>query len=768
MRSGHLNSAVSSERRSRKPELPEPEAHSLRFGVFDLNIHTRELRKSGTRIRLQEQPFRVLALLLERPGELISREELRRRLWGETEFGDFDQAINVAVKKLRLALGDDADNPRFIETLPRRGYRFIAPVSAPQNETPAFSPGLAERMAIESRPPARRLRWRYAVAAAAALILVAVAWILANQPRTHSFGVVGPGEFRLVPLTGSLGFEVQPQFSPDGKEIAYAWAPGMGSLPDIYVKLLNEGSPVRLIPPQDGVGHILPAWSPDGRYIACVRFERPPDLKPAANESPAQQIEKRRELRPAAAVYMAPAVGGAEKKLFDVAEISDLRWSPDGTWLLTSERSERDGPLSLYRLSLDGSERRRLTFPPPNFYGDSLPVFSPDGRLIAFSRNFSSGGLDIFVMDANGGEPRRLTFDAEHIRGIAFSQNGREIVFSSARGGGERRALWRVPVEGGTPKQLPFGSDDAESPAIPWKGNHLAYVQSTYSDKIWAYDIPAPGQAQTPGRVAIGSRQSQAAPQFSPDGRRVAFASSRSGSWEIWVSAPDGANPVQLTSFGARQTGSPHWSPDGKQLAFDARPEKHSDIYVIDAAGGKPRRITSSGNNDAVVPNWSRDGHWIYYASNAGGNWDLWKTPLDGSRPPVQVTRQGGFAPFESSDGKTLYYAKWNDSGIYSMPVSGGPETEITGELLRGVWRYWSLTDKGIYLVRPGRQANSSEVVPMLSFFTFETKKITDLRTLEKPPKQGPGMTVSPDGKLLLFCQSDDGGSEIMIVENFR
>src|SRR5205807_2728129 len=167
MRSGHLNSAVSSETRSPKPDIPEHEAHSLRFGVFDLNIRTRELRKSGTRIRLQEQPFRVLAVLLERPGELISREELRRRLWGETEFGDFDQAINVAVKKLRLALGDDADNPRFIETLPRRGYRFIAPVSAAQNGASAVSPSQAEPIAQTSPSIAARFSWWYAVAAVA-------------------------------------------------------------------------------------------------------------------------------------------------------------------------------------------------------------------------------------------------------------------------------------------------------------------------------------------------------------------------------------------------------------------------------------------------------------------------------------------------------------------------------------------------------------------------------------------------------------------------
>src|SRR6185437_6709670 len=271
--------------------------------------------------------------------------------------------------------------------------------------------------------------------------------------------------------------------------------------------------------------------------------------------------------------------------------------------------------------------------------------------------------------------------------------------------------------------------------AVSPAGNHLAFVQSTYSDKIWAYDIPVPGESPTPARVAIASRQLQVAPQFSPDGRRVAFASTRSGSWEIWVSSPGGTNAIQLTRFGGRQTGSPHWSADGKQIAFDARPEKHSEIYVIDAEGGEPRRLTRSGDKDAVVPNWSQDGRWIYYASNAGGNWDLWKTPVDGSNQPVQVTTHGGFAPFESRDGKTLYYAKWNEAGIYSMPTSGGPETLVTGELLPNLWRYWSLGERGIYLLRPARKPNSTDIIPMLSCLPFATGKIVDLRLLDGTAK---------------------------------
>jgi len=758
------------------PELQPPdhksmngeEGHLLCFGTFELNLHTRELRKAGVRIRLQEQPFKVLVMLLERRGELVSREELKRRLWGEAEFGDFDQAINVAVKKLRLALGDDAENPRFVETLPRRGYRFIAPIAMPNNLGPADAATPAHELPTDVRLLNNKSKRWAAGIGAVTIAMAAIIAIAVNRPRTRPLGVTATNEFRLVPLTASLGYEMDPQFSPDGKEIAYAWVSGKNELPDIYVKLLGDGAPVRLLPQQTGVGHVVPTWSPDGRYLACVRFERLPDPAPNPNKSLTEQMKERMASRRSAAVYLVPATGGEEKKLFQVGEISDLRWSPDGKWLLAAERSNWQEPMSLYHTSLDGGERVRLTFPPENYTGDSEPAFSPDGKLIAFSRNFSSGAFDVFVMNAAGGEPRRLTNDGEHISGIAFSQNGQDIIFSSARGGGERRGLWRVPVFGGAPRQLPFGTDNSGAPAVSPAGNHLAFVQSTYSDKIWAYDIPVPGESPTPARVAIASRQLQVAPQFSPDGRRVAFASTRSGSWEIWVSSPGGTNAIQLTRFGGRQTGSPHWSADGKQIAFDARPEKHSEIYVIDAEGGEPRRLTRSGDKDAVVPNWSQDGRWIYYASNAGGNWDLWKTPVDGSNKPVQVTTHGGFAPFESRDGKTLYYAKWNEAGIYSMPTSGGPETLVTGELLPNLWRYWSLGERGIYLLRPARKPNSTDIIPMLSFLPFATGKIVDLRLLDGPPNPGPGMAVSPDGKLLLCTQPDEGGSEIMIVENFR
>ena len=743
----------------------------FRFATFEVDVPTGELRKAGLRIRLQDQPFKVLVMLLERAGEVVSRDELKQRLWTDSEFGDFDQGINVAIKKIRTALGDESDNPRFIETLARRGYRFIAPVAS----TSAMPVPVREAQNPFSQVTTRRLpKWAYISAISVGLLLLA-GFILLRRPHVYSLGLLStPSSFRLAPLTGSLGYEADPQFSPDGKMIAYAWSPGdKDSPPNIYVKLLGAGNARALVSGDKDTLRALPAWSPDGRFIACVRAVRIPlpDFSKEKNsdkESIASKLVKDRDNRkPNAAIYLIPAVGGEEKKLFDIGFISDLKWSPDGKWFLIGTRENKNEPVALYRYSIDGSERKQLTFPPANFNGDTVPTFSPDGSLIAFSRNHSSGGSDIFVMPSNGGQPRQITFDAQHVHGITFTGDGKQLIFSSAREGGARRALWRVAVTGGRPMRLPFGTDNADMPAIDRDGDHLAYVQLNWSAKIWAYDIPANGEAPGEPKVLIGSRQLQVGPQYSPDGKRIAFASSRTGPWEIWISAADGSNPIQLTNFGDRQTGTPRWSYDGKYIVFDARPERRSDIYSIDSQGGTPRRLTS-GPYDNVVPSFSRDGKWVYYSSNAGGNWDLWKVAMNGDSKPVQLTHNGGFSTFESTDSRTLYYTKWDKPGIYSMPAQGGPETLVTIDHLGG-WGAWAVVEDGLYFLRPVQKpGDTKQLLPSLAFYSLSSKTTKDVRILNDTPNPGPSLAISPDRKTVLYTQPDQGGADIMIVDNFR
>src|SRR6516225_7279261 len=155
------------------------------------------------------------------------------------------------------------------------------------------------------------------------------------------------------------------------------------------------------------------------------------------------------------------------------------------------------------------------------------------------------------------------------------------------------------------------------------------------------------GQSPPPTKL-IASTEFDGSQQFSPDGKRIVFASSRSGSVEIWVCDSDGSNPWQLTFVGGRGAGTPRWSPDSRQVAFDAGPEGNGDIFVVSVEGGRPRRLTTDASND-VVPSWSRDGKWVYFASDRTGAWQTWKMPAEGGQA-VQVTKHGGFTAFESMD----------------------------------------------------------------------------------------------------------------------
>lgn len=260
----------------------------------------------------------------------------------------------------------------------------------------------------------------------------------------------------------------------------------------------------------------------------------------------------------------------------------------------------------------------------------------------------------------------------------------------------------------------------------------------------------------------IASTRGDFAQQISPDGKKIAFQSGRSGSYQIWLCDSDGQNLTQLTSvsgpFGA---GTPRWSPDGRQIAFDVHAKGSGDVYVMDVEGGFPRPITAEPSED-VVPSWSRDGRWIYFASDRSGSFQVWKAPADGGRP-VQVTKQGGFSAFESPDGKFVYYGRGlTTSGIWRVAAAGGEEIKVIDAPKAGYWGDWAIVDDGIYFI--DWEATTGANIEFFSFATQQTKQVADLG---KERVSVEGFAVSPDRRWLLYTQMEDS-SDIMLVENFH
>jgi Tol biopolymer transport system component len=565
---------------------------------------------------------------------------------------------------------------------------------------------------------------------------------------------------RAVPLTTLPGVERYPSFSPDGNHVAFTWTGDKQENPDIYVQQIGAGSPLRLT--TDLSNDYDPVWSPDGRWIAFLR---------------SQSEAGRSELR------LIPPLGGSERKLAEIRVRGGtfitppyLGWCPDSSCLVVTDSPGEDKPDALFVMSIETGEKRPLTNPRPPATGDTNPAVSPDGGWLVFRRHV--GGLyagELYRLPLGpgltaAGEPRRLTLAAVDAGYPTWMPDSKEILFSIGRG-----SLWKLVVPGeSAPVRLPFVGEDGLMPVVsrpqPGRPGRLVYVRSFDDYNIWRVETSGPGAAASSPPVSfIASTKGEWFPQFSPDGRRVVFASNRSGEGGIWLADADGSNVVQLAPMGAYATGGSRWSPDGERIVFHSNREGQPEVWMVPAAGGKPRNLSSHPGNDAF-PSFSRDGKWIYFSSNRSGMFQIWKMPASGG-DAVQVTHNGGWVPLESPDGAYVYYLQTMDapSPLWRLPVSGGvPDKVLEGVVLGN----YAVREGGIYYIdRPTGQGGvyyldkpSGET--RLQYFDLATRKSTtvarNLGTVDV------FLTVSPDSRTILYSRMDSSVDDLMLVENFR
>jgi Tol biopolymer transport system component/DNA-binding winged helix-turn-helix (wHTH) protein len=711
----------------------------VRFGAFEVDLSDGSLHKNGVRIRVQGKPLQILILLVEHAGDVVTRDDLRQRLWPEGTFVDFEHGLNTAVRKLREALGDHPDNPRFVQTVPRQGYRFIAPA---QLAGPAGPPQPALQTRRTSR--LRILAATALIIAIAALIAVALG-VSGRWSRTGGPGAMG-SPLVAIPFTALHGAEDYPAFSPDGNQIAYTWTGDEGSSQGIYVKLIGPATVLRLTAPATGEDS-YPVWSPDGHYVAFYR--KAPGLS---------------------GYYVVSALGGPERLIagMEVGECVGLDWSPDGKRLVVAQGGQQAKAAPLLTVDVDTGAVQTLNAPPGGTWGDASPAFSPDGKKLAFVRWFAAESADVYVMPWPAGPERRLTSDGVRVWGISWLADSREIVFPSPRGGGPIR-LWRLSINGGMRQPITSGGQDVYRPSVARQGSRLAYVADAGNNNIWRMALTGSAPAGGETTRLISSTRYQQDPQYSPDGARIAYSSDRSGSNEIWVSDADGRASVQLTHFGGPAVGSARWSPDGQRLAFDTRVQGNPDIFVVRADGGAPNRVTTNAAED-VVPSWSHDGHWIYFASNRSGDFQIWKVRAEtgetSSSPAVKVTHQGGFNAFESADAHFLYFNRSRGKpALLRLSLPDGREEPVLDSLQD--WGWWATAPQGIFFLNMGGSESDSRL--RLMFFDPVARRTQEVAKMHKPVTQGNAvLTASPDGRYLAYTQIDQDGSDVMLIENFR
>jgi Tol biopolymer transport system component len=675
-----------------------------------------------------------------------------------------ENSLAQCLVEIRRALGDDSQ--QLIQTVARRGYLFSAPVTTPAIEFPHQRP-----LAPERRPLAvpafalgahMSIPGRWAWFALLALLLVAgfVAW------RTwRSTDSAEP--LRAVPLTALPGAHRYPSFSPDGNHVAFTWTGPKQDNQDIYVQQVGSGNPLRRT--SDPRMDYNPVWSPDGRWIAFLRRQWETGTS---------------ELR------LIPPLAGTERKLADIRVSNTygvpppyLTWCPDSKCLVIAESPAEGKPTALFVRPLESGERRALTHPQFPAIGDTSPAVSPDGSWLVFRRQTSLHDSKLYRLPlgkdpASGasaepagltavGEPQPLTMAAMDAAYPTWTPASQEILFSA------RGSLWRLLVPGkNTPARLPFAGEDGTMPVVSRfqsERARLVYVRSFQDTNIWRVEVPAPGRpASAAPAVAISSTRRDSTPQLSPDGRRVAFVSDRSGAWEIWMADRDGSNAEQL-SFMRADSGAPCWSPDGERIVFQSNAEGQNDVYVIRAAGGKPQNLTSDPASD-WRPSFSRDGHWIYFTSNRTGERQIWKIPASGG-DALRMTNNGAFAAFESPDGAWLYYNQTMEtpSPLWRQSVSGGAPIKVLDGVVRGAF---TVLDAGIYYIdRPSAEGGllftdqpSGET--RLQYFEFATRRTaTVARNIGNVFL---GLTASKDGRIIFYSRVDSSVDELMLVDNFR
>lgn len=644
----------------------------MRFGVFEVDPAAGRLWKNGRKVALQDQPFQILCLLLERPGEVVTREEIQQRLWPSGVHVDFERGLNKAVLKLRDALGDSAENPRFVETLPRRGYRLIVPV-----DTTVSSP--AEPGPAPPHSRAWGLSTRVGLGVVIAMIVVTALLVLATRrvpPRSAPSLV----QFS-VPLPPGLGLSVYDSaslaFSNDGRRLAFAARGGEGE--GIYVRSLDGLDAVRLAG-SEGARSLF--FSPDDDWIGFEARER---------------------------LHRVAATGGAPQPLCDMPFPSGAATGSQGGVVLVPSFTG-----GLFAVPAGGGRLERLTVP-DRAKGEGAHVWPrslPDGRGVLFTIWSGGSSYDhskVAVLPADGGpwrilvegayEPRyvpsghlvfvrgntllAVPFDLDRLAvtgppvsvlpslasdastGAALYDVSRTGALAYVPGRAIRQQRHLVWVDrSGRIRRVRDEAMPYLSPRLSPDGRRVAAWVEEAEAEVWLYDVARDALSRA---TFTGDNHT---PTWSPDGASLAFESGRDFVHHLFVRPLDGAPGERQLTFGAHHHYLSDWSADGRFLSYtEFNPETGADVLVVDQKDGATRAVARSpfSEKEAVF---SPDGRWIAYGSNESGLAEVYVQSFPDGGPRLQISSGGGTEPAWARNGESLFFR--HGPGMLEAPFRAG------------------------------------------------------------------------------------------------
>lgn len=673
----------------------------LGFGIFELNLQTGELRKSGYKIALRPQAARVLTMLAARPAQLVTRDQLRDEIWGPEISVDFEHGLNQCIRQIRAALDDDAETPRYVETLPRLGYRFIAPIQEKiagaglGEQDPAFDSALdalsdagGSSAITAAQLSSRRVYW-WSAAGFVVIIsaLAATIWSVTRTPKP----IPTP---TLTRLTWDSGLTTDPALSPDGKLLAYASdRSGEGHL-DIYVQQVGGGEPLRLTSGPGDKGE--PTFSPDGTSIAFDQMDT-------------------------GGIYVVSTLGGTARRL--VSEGHGPQFSPDGKWIaywvggMGAVSLNIEGDTSIHVVASGGGLPRQVR---PDFVGAAHPVWSPDGQHLLFLGNPDNSKspeetVDWWVTPLTAGPAvktgvleatRKANLASDFqvypwaIVPAAWEPHGNEILFSARSG--DSINLWRIGISpatfkvNGSPERLTSGPTREASPSFfsgPNGQIRVAFASVSETLSVWNLPIkPNEGKVMGELQQLTHDAAGDFMPYASHDGNRLAFVSVRPDNQEVWVKDLRTGHESALTATRAMKY-EPIFSPDGSQISFS---ETLSwNVYIVPSTGGAPEMVCESCGE---ATDWSADGKRILGNTLDGRAWVFDLTSH--RKSDLLATRHWVATDAFSPDNRWFSFVdvKYDFHRAYIAPVLDAPVPENAWiDIIDGEAEAWSPNGNLLY-----------------------------------------------------------------------